>query len=376
MLNKRIHNVKKWLCILFALSTILANCVAYTRRVRKVNLVRIALVCGVDRVNISGIKDKKFYENYTVSSRDKFPLYFSSQRDFVVVNGDRYRGNLEIKRIGEQIWVINAVDIDDYLKGVVPCEIGGVSRETFEAAKAQAVAARTYAYAHINQYRDLGFDLYATIQDQVYRGVASEREMTNLAVEQTAKEILIYKNRSIEAKYHSTCGGRTADFNDAWSGNPPPYLRSVSCRYCQDSPHYKWQKVLTKKTFFMNMRTRLKKIGKTIPDDALIKNIKLVRNRRSKRVGKLIICTRDNEYTIPGYNIRTVLGDSHDPGGSLKSNFIHIRVKGDKVTIEGRGFGHGVGMCQFGALEMARKGKSYHQILRHYYPGARLKKIR
>ncbi len=376
MSNNRPCNVKQWLFILFALYSIIINCVPYTRRVKKVNLVRIALVCGVDRVNISGIKNKRFYENYTVSLRDKFPLYFNPQRDYVVVNGNRYRGNLEINKIGEQIWVINAIDIDSYLKGVVPCEIGGISKETFEAAKAQAVAARTYAYAHINQYRELGFDLYATIQDQVYRGVRCEREMTNLAVEQTEKEILVYKNRPIEAKYHSTCGGRTADFNDAWSGNSLPYLRSVSCRYCQNSPHYKWQKILKKKKFFSNMRARLKKIGKPIPDNELIKNIKLLRNRRSKRVGKLIICTEDNEYTIPGYNIRTVLGDNNDPGGSLKSNFIHIKVRGDKVIIEGRGFGHGVGMCQFGALEMARRGKSYHQILRHYYPGARLKKIR
>jgi stage II sporulation protein D len=348
----------------------------YTRRVKKVNFVKVAIVCGVDRVDIGGIKDRTFHENYRVSLNDRFPLYFNPRQGFVKVNGKRYRGNLEVKRIGGQIWVINILDIDEYLKGVVPCEIGGIAKEVFEAAKAQAVAARTYAYAHINQHRDLGFDLYATVQDQVYRGFACERKMTSLAVEQTAREIVTYKNRPIEAKYHSTCGGRTADFNDAWAGNPPPYLRSVSCRYCKNSPHYKWQKALEKRTFFSNIRARLKKIGRPIPKNELIKKVKMVRNRRSKRVGQLIINTDSNEYTIPGYYIRSVLGDRNDPGGSLKSNFIQIKVKGDKVIIEGRGFGHGVGMCQFGALEMARKGKGYHTILRHYYPGTRTKKIR
>lgn len=374
--NMKIYDIVKWTQVLFAIVFIMVNCMPYTRRVKKVNFVKVAIACAVDRVHVGGVKDRTFHENYRVSLNDRFPLYFNPRQGFVKVNGKRYRGNLEVKRIGGQIWVINILDIDEYLKGVVPCEIGGITKEVFEAAKAQAVAARTYAYAHINQHRDLGFDLYATVQDQVYQGLACEREMTNLAVEQTAREILTYKNSPIEAKYHSTCGGRTADFNDAWPGNPPPYLRSVSCRYCKTSPHYKWQKILTKKTFFSNIRARLKKIGRPIPQHELIKKIKMVRNRRSKRVGQLIISTDSNEYTVPGYYIRSVLGDRNDPGGSLKSNFVQIKVKGDKVMIEGRGFGHGVGMCQFGALQMARKGKSYHTILRHYYPGARIRKIR
>ncbi|MCK4453473.1 SpoIID/LytB domain-containing protein [candidate division WOR-3 bacterium] len=343
---------------------------------RKDNLVRIAVVCGVDRVNISGIKDKKPYKNYQVSLNNAFPMYFSSNKDVVVVNGRKYRGNLEIRKTGERLWVINILNIEDYLKGVVPCEIGKVSKNLIEVAKAQAVAARTYACAHLNQYQNLGFDLYATIQDQVYKGIGCENEFTNRAIDKTKGLILTYKNRPIEAKYHSTCGGKTADFNDAWSGNPSPYLKSVNCSYCQNSPHYKWQKVLSKSEFFPRFRSRLKKIGVKIPDDELIRSLKLIKNKRSKRAIKLIITTEDNKYKISGYNIRTVFGDNKDPGGLLKSNFISIKTKGDKIIIEGKGWGHGVGMCQFGAIEMARKGKNYKRILYHYYSGTRIKKIK
>jgi stage II sporulation protein D len=102
----------------------------------------------------------------------------------------------------------------------------------------------------------------------------------------------------------------------------------------------------------------------------------LIKNKRSKRVIKLIITTGNNEYTVSGYNIRTVFGDNKDSGGLLKSNFISIKTKGDKILIEGKGWGHGVGMCQFGAIEMARKGKNYKRILYHYYSGTRIKKIK
>ena len=210
----------------------------------------------------------------------------------------------------------------------------------------------------------------------MYKGVACENDLTTLAIEQTKGQILTYKNVPVEAKYHSTCGGRTADFNDAWPGNAPPYLKSVACSYCKTSPHYAWKNISAKKDFFVELRTKLAKIGKKIPANELIKNIKLVKNRKSKRVLKLVIITDKNEYTIPGYQIRTVLGNKTDSGGLLKSNYITLKAKNGKVIIEGKGWGHGVGMCQFGAIEMARKGKKYKQILYHYYSGTKIKTIK
>lgn len=364
------------LLLFFFVICVFLNCVPYVRSERKDNLIRVAIICGTDSVLVNGIKNRTFVSNHRINLNSELPQYFTPKDGFVWVNKKKYRGNLKIQVNSGKIWVINILNIEDYLKGVVPCEIGRISQAIFEAAKAQAVAARTYTWAHLNQYEDLGFDLYATIRDQVYRGMSCENELTNLAIEQTRGQILTCKNTPIEAKYHSTCGGRTADFNDAWTGNAPPYLKSVSCSYCKNSPHYEWTKVFTKSEFFVNLRTKLKKIGKKIPGDELIKNIKLIKNRKSKRVLKLVVITEEEEYTIPGYHIRTVLGDKRDPGGLLKSNYLTLRTKGDKVIIEGKGWGHGVGMCQFGAIGMARQGKNYKQILYHYYSGTRIKKVK
>jgi stage II sporulation protein D len=347
----------------------------YVRRPRKDNFVRVAIICGVDKVFITGTKNKKYHRNFEIQSNSIFPQYFSGHNKFVRVNGKEYRGNLEIEKINNRIWVINIVNMEDYLKGVVPCEIGEVSRSLIEAAKAQTVAARTYAYAHLNQYQELGFDLYATVQDQVYKGKGCENKLTNHAIRQTKGQILTFRGQPIEAKYHSTCGGRTADFNDAWSGYAPPYLKSVGCLYCKNSPHYDWHKIFSKKKFFSNLRSRLKRIGIEIPGKELVKSVKLHSNKKSKRIVKLIIKTDRNEYAIQAYHIRTVLGENKDPGGLLKSNLVNMKLKNKEIIIKGKGYGHGVGMCQFGAMGMARQNKNYRQILYHYYPGTRIGKI-
>jgi stage II sporulation protein D len=320
----------------------------YVRKPRKDNLVRVALVCGVDRVDVSGIRNGEHRNDYRITLKENFPQHFGSRDGVVVVNGRKYRGDLEIRKIDNNLWVINVVDLEEYLKGVVPCEIGMVSEKQIEAAKAQAVAARTYALAHLGQYSQLGFDLYSTVQDQVYRGISVEKRLTSEAVENTSGEVLFYRNQPIEAKYHSTCGGRTADFNDAWSGSPPSYLRSVKCRYCEKSPFYEWNKVMTKKEFFGHLKNRLRRIDMAVGKDELIRSFKLKRNRRSKRVREIVIVTNKSEYKIPTYRIRTLLGRPGDPGGLLKSNYFDIKTRKDEVIIEGRGFGHGVGMCQYG----------------------------
>ncbi|UCG91057.1 MAG: SpoIID/LytB domain-containing protein [candidate division WOR-3 bacterium] len=372
ILSKKIQKIKKWHIIIILSFIFFVNCIPYIKRKEWENTVRVAIECSVDYVKI---RDHAF-KNYDVSVHDTFPLYFGSRTGSVVVNDKQYRGALEVRKIEGRIWVINVVNVEDYLKGVVPCEIGSISMELIEAAKAQAVAARTYAFAHLNQYQDLGFDLYATIQDQVYKGSQAEDDITTAAIMKTKGQILVFRNRPVEAKYHSTCGGRTADFQDAWPGEAPPYLRSVRCQYCKNSPHYEWKKVQSQDRFLQNVRHRLRKIGIKIPQHELIRSFRIIRNRRSKRVTTLVIVTNRSNYVVPGYSVRVVFGDAGDPGGSLKSNFITIKQKGKTVTIEGKGYGHGVGMCQFGALEMARKGKNHRQILHHYYPGTRIKKIR
>jgi stage II sporulation protein D len=352
------------------------DCIPYVAKEGRERAVKVALLSGVDQVDVCGVNNNKYLSNYRITSNENFPLLIEPRDGKVAVNGKEYRGGLEVRKIDGNLWVINNVDIESYLKGVVPCEIGGVSENQIEAAKAQAVAARTYAAAHMGQYAQLGFDLYATVQDQVYNGIASERAITSRAVESTSGEVLFYNNKPIEAKYHSTCGGRTADYGDAWAGSAPPYLRSVSCRYCAESPYYEWNRNMKKEDFFAHLRSRLAKMNIYINRDELIQSFRIARNKTSKRVNEITLVTDKNEYKIPNYRIRTLLGGSNDTGGVLKSNYFYIKTKRDSVVIEGKGFGHGVGMCQFGALEMANEGKNYRQILYHYYRGTRIKKMR
>lgn len=360
------------LLLLVALAGV--TCMPYTSGPRRETVVRVAVECGVDGVRLSGVRGKEHCQDRMVTMNDTFPFRVDPVSGRVAINGRAYRGRVEVRKINGRLWVINVVDIESYLMGVVPCEIGGVSERQFEAAKAQAVAARTYARAHLGQYRELGFDLYSTVQDQVYKGVAAEREVTNRAVASTAGQVLVYGRAPIEAKYHSTCGGRTADFSDAWAGPAPPYLRSVVCRYCEKSPHYRWQKVMTKHEFFAHLRRRLQKIGISLGEHELIHSFRMKRSERSGRLKELVVVTNKTEYKVANYRIRTLFGEPTDPGGLLKSTYVHLRTSGDQITIEGRGYGHGVGMCQFGALGMAEQGKDYRRILSHYYPGTRLKR--
>lgn len=353
--------------------TIFLNCLPCLNPTTDDDLVRVAVVCATDSVTVTGISRGRYRENQGISLRDSLPQYFEPRAGRVEVNGIPYRGRLEVRRNEHAIWVINILDLEDYLKGVVPCEIGGIDRKFLEAAKAQAVAARTYAVSHRHQHEELGFDVYPTVQDQVYGGIAAEDKLINEAVEKTREQILVYQNRPIDAKYHSTCGGLTADFNDAWPGQGPAYLRSVPCGWCRPSPHYAWKKTYLKKDFFSNLRSRLARLGIHLAPREFITGLSLTKNRGSHRIRQVTVRTTNKEYAIQVYNIRTLLGDQRDPGGLLKSNWFTLACRSDSVFIEGRGFGHGVGMCQWGCLEMAKNGKQYRQILRRYYPGTRLK---
>ncbi|MEO0205654.1 MAG: SpoIID/LytB domain-containing protein [candidate division WOR-3 bacterium] len=363
----------RWLnIIVITFYGLFINCIAYIQHREYQRLIRVAILTDADSVIITGTKDNQYLENYTLRTPDSLPLFLKPYNGRVIVNAKPYYGYLEIRRINNKIWVINILSIEDYLKGVVPCEIGKINRSLIESAKAQAIAARTYAYAHLNQFEKSGFDLYATERDQVYGGIQVEDTLINEAILKTRGLILTYKKKPVDAKYHSTCGGNTADFSDAWSGNPITYLRSVKCGFCNESPHYYWEKRMTKQDFFSNLRKNLFKIGISIPDTELIRGFRFKRNSINTRIIETKIITDSNVYVVPAYNIRRIFGSEKDPGGLLKSSNFTVEFKADSVIIKGKGFGHGVGMCQFGAMGMAKIGKKYVAILKHYYPGTNI----
>src|SRR5690606_14381439 len=148
---------------------------------------------------------------------------------FLRIAGQPYRGTATVRtpRPG-RVTVVNEVDMEQYLLGVVPYEIGRVGPELLEASKAQAVAARTYAYRYLGRRASLGFDVFATVEDQVYGGAEGEHPPVSEAVLATAGEILTYRGEPIEAFYHSTCAGQTAAIEEVWPQEAPrPYLISV-----------------------------------------------------------------------------------------------------------------------------------------------------
>jgi stage II sporulation protein D len=371
MLYHVLQFTKRQRCLVAIMCGVLTNCIPYIQQREWRNFVRVAIVCGADSVRITGIKNKTFCKDYRIASHDTFPVYIRARNGFVSINDIQYRGDVEIHNRGGRIWVVNICAVEEYLKGVVPCEIGRISSNLIEVAKAQAVAARTYVYAHLDQHEELNFDLYADTRDQVYAGVAVEHQVTSRAIEETKREILTFKGQAIDAKYSSTCGGVTAQFSDVWTGTTPPYLTSIICPYCKKSPYYTWSFKKSKKEFFMNLRQRLEYVGIILAQNELIQDFHFMRNSQSRRVNRVTITTTKGAYDITNYQIRRVFGDETD----LKSSYFFLRPEGDSILITGRGYGHGVGMCQFGAIEMARMGKTYQDILRFYYPETEIVRV-
>lgn len=316
-----------------------------------------------------------------------YPLKFvPTEKDgFLIYKGMVYRGEIIfIKDVDNFILPINRLYMEDYLKGVVPAEIGKLDKKRIEALKAQAVAARTYAFGRLNKNYDMGYDLESTVQDQVYRGVLVEDSLVNSAIEMTRGIVALYNGFPIDAKYHSTCGGFTSNNEDEWGGAPSPYLRSVAdaqknCLfgygkpYCYKSKHFNWGYQFEKDYFYKMVSKNASSIFKR---DLQIIKFSIKKYDKHKRVLEVeLIDVYGEKYTLKGLNIRKLITFEEHQGGFLKSRLFDFEEKNDKIFIYGKGYGHGVGMCQYGAMEMANQGKNYREILKHYYRGIELKKL-
>jgi stage II sporulation protein D len=323
-------------------------------------------------------------EGPAVSPADE-PVVVRPENGFVQWSGKRYRGELLITATDSGLLVVNRLPMDDYLRGVVPLEIGNRTAAEMAAVQAQAVAARTYAYKHLNAAR--AFDMYATVQDQVYGGVDAEKPLPDSAIETTRDVVVLYDGQPITTPYHSTCGGSTAGVSEVWYDQPDqPYLRPVSDKipgtnnyYCDPSPRFSW----TQTYDASRLRAVLEKYlaNYTNAPKASLGRVTAVReNGRtvSGRVSALTVQTDSGSYTLRGNDIRFVLRDSK--GAILNSTLFSISAAttgGDvsSLTLNGRGYGHGIGMCQWGAIGRARAGQDYRTILQTYYSGTTIGRI-
>jgi stage II sporulation protein D len=366
--------------------------------------VRIALETAAKTGTISGTGNWGLWHGdvgQKVDAMTELPLSFDAPRlgeittemgpvlaetdSFLIWNGKKYRGTITFTRTDSGFLVVNSLPMDSYLRGVVPLEIGSRTPAEFAAVQAQAVAARTYAYKHLTNTR--AFDMYATVQDQVYGGVDAEKPQSDSAITTTADVVVLYNGQPITTPYHSTCGGSTAGVSEVWYDQPDqPYLRPVSDRipgtnnfYCDPSPRFSWTQSYDAAGLRAVMEKYLASYTKA-PKNGVgkITDIREQGRTASGRMAALTVQTETGSYTLRGNDIRFVLRDPK--GAILNSTFFSFtkETSGGEVsrfTVNGRGYGHGIGMCQWGAIGRARAGQNYRTILETYYPGTTIGRI-
>lgn len=271
----------------------------------------------------------------------------------------RYRGTLDIiQKSNKKFLVVNTIELEQYIRGVLYHEVS--HRWPMEAMKAQAVAARTYALYQMKKNKADEYDVTGDIYSQVYGGKSAERFRTNIAVKRTLGEILVYNNKILPAYFHASCGGHTENARNIWGENLPP-LAGVPCPFCALAPHANWKKNFRSK----DIQDKLNANGYTLGP---VQDIHVVSRNPSGRINNLLFTARDGKTTIiPGIKFRTIIGPN-----TIKSNKYEIVMKGYYFDLIGKGWGHGVGMCQWGVHQMAEERHKYDEILLFYYPGARI----
>lgn len=277
----------------------------------------------------------------------------------------------------------NDLPLEAYLEGVVPHEIGRPGADAYAAIQAQAVAARTYALSRIRMNRAQSFDVEAGVADQVYKGRDGQDRLASAAVRDTRGLVLSYNGNLCETYYSATCGGHTSDIRLVWPDRKSaPYLYGAydsdgdSGAFCKGARNFRWRYSFSGRQLGdMVRRTVPAALG--IPADRVgdVVDIRVDGRAASGRVKKLDIVTSRGTIAVEGDRIRRVIMLDVQRGRILPSTLFDVEttMSGGRVgraTFVGGGNGHGVGLCQNGAIGMAKRGYSYAMILEHYYPGS------
>ncbi len=300
----------------------------------------------------------------------------------VLVNGRPYRGTVEVFQKGGGLTVVNRVALEAYLRGVVAQEIGSRTADEIEALRAQAVVSRTYALSNRGRFASEGFDVRGSVSDQAYGGVDAEMPRGSEAVRSTAGRVVTYRRRLIAPFFHSTCGFTTASPEEVFhSVAARPYLRSVTDKkrggyYCDISPHFRWRVEWDAATLRNILRQSVRATLGVAPEKLdEVRDVRVARTGESGRATEVRVRMAGGEIAVPGPEIRSVF--RRPDGQALSSTAVQISTKrdGDRgliFTAAGAGWGHGVGMCQWGAVGRARAGQSYNTIVTKYFPGTRI----
>jgi stage II sporulation protein D len=265
-----------------------------------------------------------------------------------------YRGVVELRRTEAGLAVVNEVDLEAYLYGVLKLEINPAWPA--EAVKAQAVAARTLAVASLGRFAREGYDVRDTTDSQLYGGVTFEDPRATAAVDATRGLVLLHGGQPILAVYHADSGGRTESSEYVW-GRAYPYLRGVEDPYVVGSPYERWTLSLP----LGQLEDLLRRAGLPVRE---VRAVEVAEASESGRALRVRFSGPEGAWELAGPRLRALLGPD-----VLRSTLFTVRVEGAAVVFEGRGWGHGVGMSQWGARGMALRGLDFVRILQHYYTG-------
>ncbi|MEO7218330.1 MAG: SpoIID/LytB domain-containing protein [Gemmatimonadaceae bacterium] len=305
---------------------------------------------------------------------------------FVIFDGHRYRGDIGLASSADGVMVINRLGVEDYLRGVVPMEIGSDRTITESAAiEAQAIAARSFTYTRMNDSRP--YDMVATTSDQVYGGVDSERPLSDAAISATRNMVMMYGGKVINAPYHANSGGVTASASEVWRSGDEPYLVSVSDKipgtdkyYGEDAPRFHWTRTLGASDLTAALDRYLPAYSSARSGHVgRLRKVTETGRTASGRISGLVFVTDQGSFAVRGNDVRFVLRSAD--GQVLPSTLFSFDATTDskgrvsQLVIHGSGNGHGVGMDQWGAIARARAGQDALTILRTYYPGTTIGRV-
>ncbi len=279
-------------------------------------------------------------------------LWVKPQQGGYIWIGDRwYRGSVQLVNTGKKLLAIEHVNLEQYLYSVLGAEMS--STYPAEALKAQAVASRTYALYRSQSTSAQLFDVDSTQSSQVYRGLSSEANTTQAAVNATVGEIMTERGKPILAAFHAASGGHTENVEDIWSSRLS-YLRGVP-DYDLDTPGNEWTKTVSDREVSQSLK---------------INNVKSIVPDRTTPFGSVVSLkvVGDSDRLVKGSQVRTAL--------KLRSLKFTIAPTPGGFLFTGRGYGHGLGMSQWGAYALAQQGMKYSSILAHYYRGVEFSKLK
>ena len=348
------------------------------------SVIRVLIQTGVKRTTVNSERTLTVVEAFKRKTvfRGSGPLVFTRYGNYLTVNGrrlgdnrcrvtsenavlmidkHRYRGAVTVTASPRGLDVVNYIPVEDYLYGVVPQEMS--HKWGKEALMAQAVAARTYVLYVKQKNRDKPYDVEATIASQVYGGYDAETRESNSAVDATRGQVMTYNGNLIIAYFHANSGGHTEDAKNVWTADIP-YLIGIPDRFSENIPGGTWEYFLS----FVDAKNRLNRHGMHIGS---IKELKQAGFSRSGRTLQVKVVSDNGTFVLKSNNFRIKVG-----GTKLKSTLFQIKPFRNGILIRGNGYGHGVGMSQWGANRMSESGFEYQEILKHYYRGVRIVKLR